>query len=84
MSVYYALWCNTYFFIKKFNHNLTFCFVFLVEEGRGDPNITKSKPSSARQQNAIKWRFAGEPLMAKNCLLAWQLCDFSGDPDQIC
>ena len=65
---------------------LFFCFVvfFLVEEGRGDPNTTKSGQSSARQRNAIKRRFAGEPLMAKICLLPWQLCDLSGEPDQIC
>ena len=27
--------------------------VFLVDDGRDDPNTTKSGPSSARQRNAI-------------------------------
>ena len=29
-----------------------------------DPSTTISGPPSARQQNAIKWRFAGVPMMA--------------------
>ena len=33
--------------------------VFLVDEGRENPSATISGPSSARQQNAIKWRFDG-------------------------
>ena len=40
------------------------CFVF-VDEGRGDPNSTNSGPSSALQRNAIKWRFAGWPMMVQ-------------------
>ena len=31
--------------------------VFLVDEGRKDPNTTKSGPSLARKQNAIKMAF---------------------------
>ena len=38
--------------------------VFLVDEGREDPSTIISGPPSARQQNAIKWRFAGMPMMA--------------------
>ena len=38
--------------------------VFLVDERRDDQNTTKSVPSSARQQNAIKWHFADILLMA--------------------
>ena len=33
-------------------------FVFKVDEGREDPSPTLSGPSSACQQNAIKWRMA--------------------------
>ena len=40
-----------------------FVFVFF-DEGKEDPNSTKSRPSSARQRNAIKWRFASGPMMA--------------------
>ena len=29
----------------------------------------------------FKWRFAGVPLKVQHWMLAWQLCDFSGDPD---
>ena len=39
--------------------------VFLVDEGRDDPNTTISEPSSALQPNAIKmafhWRIDGGP-----------------------
>ena len=38
--------------------------VFLVDEGV--PSTTISGPSSARQQNTIKWRFAGRSNMADN------------------
>ena len=62
---------------------LTFLFVFvLVDEGRKDPNTTKSGPSSAREQNVIKWCLAGVALMGQHWMLAWQLCHFSGDPVQ--
>ena len=43
-----------------------FLLFFLVDEGREDPSTTISGPSSARQRNAIKWRFAGVPKMAKH------------------
>ena len=43
-----------------------FIYFLLVEEGRGDPSTTISGPSSAHQQNAIKWRFAGVPMMAQH------------------
>ena len=36
---------------------------FLVDDGREDPSTTLSGPSSARQRNAIKWRFAGVPMI---------------------
>ena len=38
----------------------------LVEEGRDDPSTTISGPSLARQRNAIKWRFAGVPMIAQH------------------
>ena len=40
--------------------------VFLVDERRMDPNTNNSGPSSARQRNAIKWHFAGGPMIAKH------------------
>ena len=40
--------------------------VFLVDEGREDPSTTIRGPSSARQRNAIRWRFAGVPMMAQH------------------
>ena len=49
-------------------------FVFKVDEGREDPSPTLSGPSSARQRNAIKWRFAG----MQHWMLASQLRFFSG------
>ena len=39
---------------------------FYDDEWREYPNTTKSGPSSARQLNAIKWRFAGGPMMAQH------------------
>ena len=38
---------------------------FLVDEGKDEPNATISRPSSARQGNAIQWRFAGVPMMSQ-------------------
>ena len=47
----------------------TFVFV-LIDEGRDDPNTTKSGPSSARQRKAItagnQWRFVGVAMMAQH------------------
>ena len=37
---------------------------------RYDPNTTISGPSSARQRNAIKWRFSGGPMIALHGMLA--------------
>ena len=39
---------------------------FLVDVGREDPRTTISGLSSARQRNAIKWRFASVPMMARH------------------
>ena len=39
-------------------------------EGREDPSTTISGPSSARQRNAIKLRFAGVLMIAKHRMLA--------------
>ena len=41
-------------------------FFLSVDEGREDPSTTISGPSSVRQRNAIKWRFAGMPMMAQH------------------
>ena len=35
---------------------------FLVDDEREDPSTTISGPYSARQRNAIKWRFTGVPV----------------------
>ena len=43
---------------------------FVFDEGKEDPNITTSRPSSA-----FKWCFAGGPMMAQH--KCW-LCDFQG------
>ena len=53
-------------------------FVFKVDKGREDPSPTLSGPSSARQRNAIEWRFAGMPMNAQHWMLASQLRFFSG------
>ena len=37
-----------------------------VDEGREGPSTTISGPSSVRQRNAIKWRFAGVPMIAQH------------------
>ena len=34
-----------------------FCFFFLVDEGRDNPNATISGPTSARQRNAFEMAF---------------------------
>ena len=44
----------------------TFCCVFLVDEGRENPNTTISGSLSTRQRNAIKLRFAGVSMMAQH------------------
>ena len=58
-------------------------YYYLVDEGREDPSTTISGPSSTRQRNAIKWRFAGVPMMAQHWMLAWQLCGFQGIQNSI-
>ena len=40
--------------------------VFLVDEGREDPSTIISEPALAHQRNAMKWRFAGGPMMAQH------------------
>ena len=39
---------------------------FVVDEGRENPITIISGPSSVRQRNAIKWRFAGVPMIAQH------------------
>ena len=55
---------------------------FLVDKTRGDPNTALSRPSSARQQNAIKmafrWHADDGPTLDAAIMLAWQICDFQG------
>ena len=46
---------------------------FLVDEGIWSASETP-----------FKWRLAGVPMMTQHSMLAWKLCDFSGDPDQYC
>ena len=44
-----------------------YLFIYLLfDKEREDPGTTISGLSSARQRNAIKWRFAGVPMMAKH------------------
>ena len=63
---------DTHARIKKFCQrgsnfdNVFFVLFFLIDEGREDPSTTISGPSSARQRNAIKWRFAGVLIMAQH------------------
>ena len=38
----------------------------LVDGEKEDPNTTTIGTSSARQQNDIKWHFAGVPMKAKH------------------
>ena len=52
---------------RKFcQRGFNFDNVFLVNEGREGPSTTISGPSTARQQNAIKWRYAGVLMMAQH------------------
>ena len=39
---------------------------FFFDEGREDLSTIISGPSLARQRNAIKWRFAGVPIMTQH------------------
>ena len=39
--------------------------LFYFYEGREDPSTTICGQSLARQRNAIKWRFAGVPMMTQ-------------------
>ena len=57
-------------------------FFILVDEGIEEPNITMNGPLSTTSKTPFKWRFAGGPMMAQYCMLAWYLYDFSGYPDQ--
>ena len=45
------------FFQRGSNFDYVYFFIFLVDKGREDSNITISGPSSARQQNAIYMAF---------------------------
>ena len=51
---------------KILSEGLNFDNFYLVDEGKEDPNTTISGSSSARQRNAISWRFAGVPMMAQH------------------
>ena len=54
--------------LPNFDDRIVKCFtvhdIFFFVYGWGGSNI--SGPSSAHQQNAIKWRFASDSLMAQN------------------
>ena len=50
---------------RVYNFDVFFCFVFLVDEERDNPNTAKRRPSLARQRNA-KWRFPGGSMMAQH------------------
>ena len=55
------------FFQRGSNSDNVFFFVFLVAEGKEDPNTTKSGPSSARQRSAtlmaFRWRADDGPTL---------------------
>ena len=55
------------FFQRGSNFDYVFDVVFLVDEGREDPNTTKSGPSLARQRNAIS--LAGQSWPNIECWL---------------
>ena len=40
--------------------------IFLVDEGRKDPNAAISGPSSVARETPFKWRLAGVPMMAQH------------------
>ena len=44
-------------FCQRGSNSANVCFLFLVDDGREDPNNTKSGPSSARQRNVIEMAF---------------------------
>ena len=58
-------------------------FIFLVDERRDGPNTTKSRPSSARQRNAIemavRWRADDGPTLNSGLVV----CDFQGSHTSI-
>ena len=73
----------------SFAHFLLY-FVFLIVDGREDPNTTKSGPWSAHQRNALAfcWRADEGTTLNAGLVALWsgpvllrnlQLCDFSGD-----
>ena len=43
-----------------------FVVVFLVDEGREDPNTTKVGHHRPASETSFKWRFAGLPMMAQH------------------
>ena len=60
-----------------------FFWVFLADDGREDPSITISGPSSACQRNAIKsfrWRADNGPTLNAGLVAL----GFSGDLDLYC
>ena len=62
----------------------TFTTIFLVDEGKEDPNTTISGPSSARQRNAIemafRWRADDGPTLGAGLVYVALCC--LGDPGQ--
>ena len=64
------------FFQRGSNSDNLFFFI-LYDEGREDPNTTRSRPLSFHERTAIE-RADDDPNIE-----CW-LCEFSGDPDQYC
>ena len=56
-------------FFRGVPNLITFFFLLLHGEGRKDPNTTISGPSTARQRQPFKWRFAGGPMVAQHWML---------------
>ena len=59
-------------------------FFFKLVRGRERIQIShKSTHHRPASETPFEWRFAGGPMMAQYWILAWLLCDISGDPDQL-
>ena len=58
-------------------------FIFLIR-GKRIKIALKVGHHRPASETPFKRRFAGGPMIAQHCMLAWQLRDFSGDPNQYC
>ena len=61
-----------------------FFFFFFLIRGKRIQIALKVGHHWPASETPFKWRFAGELMMVHHRMLAWQLCDFSGDKEQYC